>query len=154
MSCLGETYIPLGGQHIAYALWLLYTERLNGGTPESSIPPTLRYVTAEVLGYKTPLGVCRSASGEHQRLQQSVKKTKTVDALRHFRLAALQKLNAGLSPELVDEELWVEIRSLGVSLDNPVPGAKGKPCDDQATKVRCLSQARRDILPSLLRKKI
>ena len=137
----GETFVPLGGQHIAFALWLLYAERRSAGTPECDIPITLRYVMAEVLCYKTPLGICQTASGEHQRLQHSVRKTKTVDALRHFRMAALQRIDMGLPPEMTDEELWLQIRSLGVPLDDPVPGAKAKAPTDMATKVRGLLQA-------------
>lgn len=125
----GNTFVPLGGQHISYAIYLLYKQRQKAGVREEDIPENLRFLVAEVLSHKTPLSICQAACGHHQRTQHNVRAVRCVDALRHLRAAAAIKQGHTGAPYLTDEEIFIALKSLGIRPDDQAPSTsptKGK----------------------------
>jgi hypothetical protein len=81
----------------------------------------------EVLMRDTSWSRVKQAAREHERHQHQVSKVTTVDALRHFALAAKEQLEATGKPWMGDKKIWLELTSLKIDLD-PTENAtvKGK----------------------------
>ena len=107
------------------------------GTPEAKIPDNIKYVVGEVMDHKASWGVLRAAAGQHQRHQQNIRHTTLLDALRHMRQVVEKKVQQGYGAELTDEEIWMELKSLGIQLDDTTEKTpKGAtPAEEQAMKV-------------------
>lgn len=150
----GNTYVPLGGQHVSCALWLLWKSYSLRGSAEARIPPNIRFVRAEVISHKAPLGVCRAAAGDHHRRQGNVRATTTNDAIRHFRLAVEAKVKGeGREQFLTDDELWLELKSLGVQLESHDQKKNPRSYGDQVSSF-CFSRSEKYIMSSPFQKRL
>jgi hypothetical protein len=127
-------------------MWCLYQKRLQQGWKEADIPEKLVKVQAEVIKKMSPWAICRLVSGQHQKMQQSVRRISTADVVSHFAEAALAFKKQGRSPFLSDEDIWHEIESVGIP--NQM-GTKQKKKHQSTLQMVCLlSRVRRlDGLP-------
>jgi hypothetical protein len=119
----GGLYVPLGGQHIAAALWHIWQEELSGGTPEGEIPEKHKFVMAELLIPSTPGHIRALAAGEHQADQSEVMGVMTADVFKHItnrcRANVIMYKKAGkketdVNPHLTDGQLTDVLMSVGL----------------------------------------
>ena len=131
-----NTFVLLGGQHIAAALRKLYDHyKKERNFSEEKIPNTVRFVEAEILRADTPLEVCRLAAGQHQALQCQVKGISSEDAFALFQQTALEYLESRGQPWMTDAEMWQVLQQLGVQYQAKKADTKEKSPEEQVQHI-------------------
>ena len=114
---------------------------------EEQINQSVRFVEAEIMRHGTPLQLCRLAAGEHQRVQQDTREVTTVDVIDMLRHECAKKFitTQAQSSQLTDDELYVQLESMGVvkesSLGKTTRGTKKSP----AEYLVCVNQENRTV---------
>ena len=107
--------MPLGGQHIARAIWLMhnyYSRELN--VAEDKIPRVFSKLSAEVVRLRTSLDVRRQLAGDHQARQHDAHQASSSYNTAAFYRACKDKRGRLQTPLLTDNDVWTVSKSLGL----------------------------------------
>ena len=93
LSLTDGTHIIIGGQHFSKACIEYRTFKGSPyvDQPLQNLPDWMRYVSATILRSTTPLSVCTSAAGRHQRSQESATPS-TISVWAQYFCITLNKL--------------------------------------------------------------
>lgn len=134
VSVSDGTFCPLGGQHVAAALWRIYHWYRKNHTADEEVPENVRTVRGQVLAASTPLAVARLASGHHQRSQQNTSKVGCSQVLSFLLRNAQLRKAAGLSPQFSDDELFKCLLAVGIQLTDTHRKSSASPPKPSKTK--------------------
>ena len=138
LSLTDGGYIIIGGQHFSKACKEYRTAKGSPfvDQPMENLPDWVRYVSAPILRIGTPVQVCTSAAGRHQRSQENSNPSTTSTWAQCFCIT-LNKLNENFEGG-VDIDILIKIRfDSGIPMHRLLPDGgrtkKAKKCKKSGT---------------------